>query len=254
MIKGKVPLERALSKLGLASRTQAKKLIESGRVSINNRTLTDPSFLVCPETARIKIDGKAADIPRRIILAFNKPRGYVCTRSDELGRDTIHSLLPQKYLGLHSVGRLDMATSGLLLLTNDTRLSSWLTDPSNRIPRVYIVTVEGKFDEEIISKMREGVEDKGELLKADDLILRKASNRESHLTITLTEGKNREVRRLCLYFGHEVRRLKRISFGECSLDDLETGKFKEISDSEFLKMFPSAPLLFTTPFASLRQP
>ena len=123
-------------------------------------------------------------------------------------------------------------TTGLLILTNDTRLSSYLTDPANAILRTYIVTVAGYFTEEKLAKAAAGIMDKGELLKPAGISLRKASGRESHLTVELTEGKNREIRRLFEALGHEVTRLKRVAFGPLELGALEPGQFRRLARAE----------------------
>lgn len=241
---GQVSLERALSKLGIASRTQAREWILSGRVTVNGILRRDPEFPVRPETARIKIDGERAAraAPRTILL--HKPRGVVTTRSDEKGRPTVFSLLGEaadpSYLV--AVGRLDWATSGLLILTNDTRLANWLTDPSNQVRRTYLVSVRGKVTEEALELLRRGLRDEGELLQPDELVLRKASGRESHLVIGLSEGKNREVRRLFAAIGHEVTRLKRVAYGALELGELQPGQFREVGMEELLAAFPNAPI------------
>ncbi|MBI3558598.1 MAG: rRNA pseudouridine synthase, partial [Deltaproteobacteria bacterium] len=215
--KGHVSLERALSKLGLASRTQARALILAGEVMVNGRTVRDPGFKVVPERAKITIGDTRAKLAAPLTILLNKPRGVVTTRSDEKGRPTVYSLLTG--LGVHviPVGRLDLATSGLLLLTNDTQFSAWITDPVNKVPRSYVVTVRGEVTGEVAEKLRAGIRDEGELLHASALAVRKSSGRESHLVIELVEGKNREIRRLMLAAGHEVTRLKRISFGGLGL-------------------------------------
>ena len=129
---------------------------------------------------------------------------------------------------MHPVGRLDMNTTGLLLLTTDTKLSSHLTDPANAIVRVYVVTVEGMVSNEDKQTLEQGIEDKGELLKANSIELRKLSQKESHLIVTLTEGKNREIRRMFAAIGHEVISLKRIQFGTYELGELASGTFKNV--------------------------
>ena len=142
-------------------------------------------------------------------------------------------LLPSEMSTLHAVGRLDMATTGLLILTNDTRLSSYLTDPANAILRTYIVTVSGEITEAELAKARAGILDNGELLRPAGLTLRKASGRESHLTVELVEGKNREIRRIFEALGHEVVRLKRIAYGALQLGALEPGQFRRLTMEEF---------------------
>jgi len=229
---GTVPLVRALSKLGLASRTQTQEWIEAGRLSVNGRIVKDPKFAVVPESDKFALDGNALQQPQRTCIALHKPRGYVTTRSDEKGRKTIYDLLPPELHTLHAVGRLDMQTSGLLLMTNDTKLSSFLTEPVNAIPREYLVSVDGKVSDDAINQMLAGVQDDGELLKASAITVCKLSGKESHLFITLHEGKNRELRRLCKAVGHEVNKLKRLAFGAVALGELESGKHRELSTPE----------------------
>lgn len=231
---GQVPLERALSKLGVASRRQTKLWIEAGLVAVNGHLIKDPAFLLVPETARITIEGKPV---RRAVLCtimLYKPRGIVTTRSDEKGRRTVYDLLPAYLQHLHPVGRLDMASCGLLLMTTDTQLSNFLTDPDNEIPRIYAVSVAGRITEEEIKRLLEGIQDKGERLKASTITLRKASNKESHLIVELSEGKNREIRRMFEALGSEVTALKRIAFGKLKLGTLETGQFREVTKKEIL--------------------
>ena len=225
---GKVPLERALSKLGLASRSQTKEWILAGRLTVNGKVVKDPEFLVVPEKDKFQVDGvfQKPDSARTIML--NKPKGVVTTKSDERGRKTVFDLLPKECQNLHPVGRLDMNTTGLLLLTNDTKLSSYLTEPKNGILRVYVLTVEGMVTDEHVNRLIKGIEDQGEILKAQHIELRKVSNRESHVTVTLTEGKNRELRRMFKAIGHEVITLKRIAFGDWKLGELELGQYKDI--------------------------
>ncbi len=229
IILGKVALERALSKLGLASRSQTRQWILEGRLGVNGRTVKDPDFLVVPEKDVFTVDGKALKPAARQTIMLNKPKGYVTTKSDEKGRKTVYDLLPKELHNLHPVGRLDMNTTGLLLLTNDTKLSSYLTEPSNGIEREYVVSVEGRIEDKDIEVLLAGIEDDGEILKASQLTARKISGRESHLDVILTEGKNREIRRMFKAIGHEVISLKRIAFGTVTLGDLPSGQYKNIS-------------------------
>jgi 23S rRNA pseudouridine2605 synthase len=232
---GQVPLERALSKLGIASRSQAKKWIEAGRIAVNGRVIKDPSHPVVPETVCLTIDGKPAARAVSCTIMLYKPRGVVTTKADEKGRRTVYDLLPEHLQHLHPVGRLDMATTGLLLMTTDTRLSDFLTDPGHGIPRVYTVSIDGRVTDGDVKKLLEGIQDKGELLKADSMTLRKASNRESHLIVQLTEGKNREIRRMFEALGTEVTALKRVAFGNLNLGTLKHGEFREVAVNEILQ-------------------
>ncbi|HAR41548.1 MAG TPA: pseudouridine synthase [Bdellovibrionales bacterium] len=240
--KHQVPLERALSKLGFASRTQARELIQAGKVEVNGAIRRSPLYPVNPERAKIEIAGTSLKPAESRYFLLNKPRGLITTRSDEKGRPTVFSLFPDLKFHLSAVGRLDQATSGLLLFTNDTGLAAWLTDPASEIPRIYLVSVRGKVTEEEIDKLREGFLDGKEFLIADEVTIRKASGRESHLTVTLSEGKNREIRRLFKALGHEVTRLKRVAYGPLELGELAPGTYRELTLAEIRAAFPKAPL------------
>ena len=226
--KGRVPLERALSKLGLCSRVEAAQKITCGQVKVHGSIETNPNRMVNPDTAHIEIEGKKAERSVTILILFHKPKGVVTTKRDPEGRKTIYDLLPEEYQHLHPVGRLDMHTTGLLLLTNDTKLSHYLTNPESNIPRVYIVKVKGEVEPEIVAQMQAGVMDEGQLLKADEIKLIKVSGKESSLELILSEGKYREIRRLCLALGHEVIALKRIRYGDYELSDLAPGALKRV--------------------------
>jgi len=233
---GTVSLERALSKLGLASRSQTREWILRGKLSVNGKVVRDPSFPVVPETARFVLDGKPLRRETSKTVILYKPDGIVTTKHDEKGRMTVFDILPPELSALHPVGRLDMATTGLLILTNDTKLSNALTDPKNKVPRTYLVTVEGRIEETSIVSVLSGILDNGELLKPSQVIIRKACNKETHLVVELTEGKNREIRRIFSSLGHEVTRLKRISFGSITLDGLSPGSFRYMTPEEILSL------------------
>jgi 23S rRNA pseudouridine2605 synthase len=129
-----------------------------------------------------------------------------------------------------------------LILTNDTTLAAWLTDPENAVPRTYVVTVRGEVTERALSALKKGIVEQGERLEAVSIELRKSSGRESHLTVTLAEGKNREIRRMFAALGHEVTRLKRVAYGGLELGDLALGKFRPLSIEELKRVFPEAPI------------
>jgi 23S rRNA pseudouridine2605 synthase len=229
---GTFVLERALSKLGLASRSRTRAWILEGRLKVNGTTVRNPLFLVTPERDKITLDGKEVSRESTRTIMLYKTGSVVTTRSDEHGRRTVFDLLPAELQSLHPVGRLDMATTGLLLLTNDTRLSAFLTDPVNGIRRMYVITVRGKVLEEEVRHLAAGIHDRGEFLKPLAVALRKASNKESHLVVELTEGKNREIRRMFGSIGHKVTRLKRVAFGTLTLGDLQPGEFRYLTAEE----------------------
>lgn len=247
---GEVSLERALSKLGLASRTEARALIRDGRVRVDGRPATNPLAPVVPERLRIEIDGRPAERPEPVTVLLHKPRGVVTTRSDPEGRPTVYGCLEGLLAHVVPVGRLDAATTGLLLLTNDTRFADWVTDPANAVPRVYLVTVRGELSDAAARRLQEGIEEGGEILSARKVNVRKRSRRETHLVVELDEGKNREIRRMLSASGHEVTRLKRVSFGGLELGNLEPGQWRTVPPEELRTAFPGAPVRL--PGAGLR--
>jgi 23S rRNA pseudouridine2605 synthase len=234
-------LARALSKLGLASRTEATRLIEAGRVTVAGHVVTDPRHLVHPERTAIAIDGQAIARAARVVIMLHKPRGVVTTRSDPEGRPTVYDLIHDAGAHLVPVGRLDLASTGLLLFTNDTRLAHWLTDPVTALVRVYLVTVRGRVEDDTAQQIEHGMvvdgeHDDGEHLQAKRVTIRKRSTRETHLVVELIEGKNREIRRLMQASGHDVTRLARVSFGALELGDLAPGRWRVVTDAEIARL------------------
>jgi 23S rRNA pseudouridine2605 synthase len=216
-----VSLNRALSKLGILSRAQATEAIRAGRVRVDGRVVTNPAASVVPERVRITVDGERRTRAAWRTILFYKPRGVVTTRHDPEGRKTVYDVIGPSAKGLIAVGRLDLATSGLLLLTSDTRLAHRITDPRGGVPRVYLVTVRGKVTGE-----------EARQLDAASAVVRKASARETHLIVELRRGRNREVRKLFESIGHEVATLKRVRFGGLELGDLRPGEWRELTRTE----------------------
>lgn len=187
----------------------------------------------------IRIDGASRGQAAPLTIVLHKPRGYVTTRSDPEGRATIYDLLDDVPSRVVPVGRLDLATSGLLILTNDTQFANWLTDQSSAVPRVYLVTVEGRATDDTAARLVTGMVVGKDRLAASAASLRKASARESHLVVTLAEGKNREVRRLFDAVGHPVTRLRRVQFGGLELGTLAPGRWRAVSGDELRAAFPA---------------
>jgi 23S rRNA pseudouridine2605 synthase len=224
----RLTVDRLLSKRGIASRGTSQEWIRAGRVRINGRVIRDPATWVLWPKDAVSIDDRPIqDSVKRFIL-FHKPRGVITTHSDEQGRKTIFDVLPADLGYMHAVGRLDQATSGLLLLTNDSVLSSYLTDSAHKVMRTYLVTVRGEFTEAQAAEAVAGVVDGGEPLQCHTVKIQKSSGRESHLEVVLIQGKNREIRRLFQSLGHEVTRLRRIQYGSFKLEDLPSGGWREI--------------------------
>lgn len=228
----RVTLDRLLSKLGITSRSQAQEWIRAGRVRINHRLVRTADTWVTWPGESVSLDGRPIQDSAKRFILFHKPKGVVSTHQDEKGRQTIFDVLPPELKTLHAVGRLDQATSGLLLLTNDSTLSSFLTDPKQGVPRLYLVTVRGELTDDHQQAAIAGVIDQDERLHCAALKIQKRSGRESHLEVLLTEGKNREIRRLFNALGHEVTRLRRIQFGPFALGDLPPGAWRELPIDE----------------------
>jgi len=233
----RIRLDRALSKRGLASRAEAQRLIRAGHITVSGAVVTDPARMVVPEKAVITIAGRVARTAPWRTIALHKPRGVVTTRRDPEGRRTVFDVLGSEAGSLVAVGRLDMASTGLLLLTTDTGLAAWLTDPRNEIVRRYVVTARGWVTDEAARAMERGIGG----LRARSVEVRKRSNRETHLIVELTEGRNREIRRLLRVVGHEVTRLLRVSFGAIEIGTLQPGASREVPPQEILSAFPHAP-------------
>ena len=228
----RVTLDRLFSKLGIASRSKAQEWIRAGRVRINAQTVREPGTWVSWPSDNLTLDGQPIQETTKRFILFHKPKGVVTTHQDEKGRPTIFDGLPPDMTTLHAVGRLDQATSGLLLLTNDSTVSSFLTDPRQQVPRLYLVTVRGEVTDETRQAAIDGLHDEGERLQCARVTIQKRSRRESHLEVTLTEGKNREIRRLFKALGHEVTRLRRIQFGPFMLGTLQPGTWRELPIEE----------------------
>ncbi|MGH7219172.1 MAG: pseudouridine synthase [Nitrospiraceae bacterium] len=224
----RLTVDRLLSKLGIASRGTSQEWIRAGRVRINGRVILDPATWVLWPKVSVSIDDQPIQDSVKRFFLFHKPKGVITTHSDEKGRKTIFDVLPPDLGYMHAVGRLDQATSGLLLLTNDSALSSFLTDQANKIMRTYLVTVRGEFTKAQATEAGVGVVDGGERLQCHRVKIQKNSGRESHLAVVLTQGKNREIRRLFKALGHEVTRLRRIQYGPFQLEDLPSGAWREI--------------------------
>jgi len=227
-MSNRLTVDRLLSKLGIASRGTSQEWIRAGRVRINGRVIRDPATWVLWLKDSVSIDDQPIQDSVKRFFLFHKPKGVITTHCDDKGRKTIFDVLPPDLGYMHAVGRLDQATSGLLLITNDPVLSSYLTDPTHKVMRTYLVTVRGEFTEAQAKEATVGVLDGGERLQCHTVKIQKNSGRESHLEVVLIQGKNREIRRLFKALGHEVTRLRRIQYGPFKLGDLPSGAWREI--------------------------
>ena len=233
---GTVGLARALSKLGHCSRAEGERLIRAGRVRVAGQVVTDPQRRVHPETAAVTVDGVAVDRAAGVYLVLHKPRGLVTTRDDPQARATVYDCLDDPSLPFVApVGRLDKASEGLLLLTNDTRWAARLTDPASHVDKTYHVQVGGLPDEAVLARLRAGVDElaTGERLSAKRIDLLRTGSRSSHwLEVVLDEGRNRQIRRLLAVEGLEVKRLIRVAVGSLALGGLPKGAWRHLTPGE----------------------
>jgi 23S rRNA pseudouridine2605 synthase len=229
----RVTLPRALSKLGFCSRTQAEALIAEGRVTIGGKVTTDPSTWVDLSSAKIAVDGRTVAAEKPVYLMLNKPRGLVTTRHDTEGRPTVFDCLKDHLTShLSPVGRLDKASEGLLLFTNDTEFANALLDPQTHVPKTYHVQIDRLPDEAVLDALRAGVEHDGDTMRAMRAETLREGDKTSWLEITLDEGRNRQIRRMLEALDIEVLRLVRVSIGGLALGALEKGAVRALTEDE----------------------
>ena len=229
----RVGLARALSKLGYCSRSQAVALIREGRVRLNGTTRQNPETPVNLQRDRIEVDRRAVKPETRIYLMLNKPRGVVTTASDEKNRDTVYSCLGDGLPWVGPVGRLDKASEGLLLLTNDSHWAAQISDPDSHVDKTYHVQVAALTNQDLEATLMRGVRTaNGEMLRAKQVRVLRRGERNTWLQIALDEGKNRHIRRMFEALGIEVLRLVRVAVGPIELGPLAKGKFRALTASE----------------------
>jgi 23S rRNA pseudouridine2605 synthase len=226
-------LARVLSKRGVCSRSQAEAWIRAGRVAVDGRVVRDPEFPMAQERGGITVDGRAIAEPARVYVMFNKPRGLLVSASDERGRATVYDALAQAGLPwLGPVGRLDKASEGLLLLSNDTVWAAGITDPVTHLDKTYHVQIDRLPEPALLARLGEGVLDQGERLAARHVALLRAGEKHAWLEIVLDEGRNRHIRRLLAAHGIGVLRLVRVAIGGLTLGDLPKGQWRRLEEGE----------------------
>jgi 23S rRNA pseudouridine2605 synthase len=229
----RVGLARALSKLGYCSRSQAVELIRAGRVQLNGKTQCDPEAPVLVPRDWITVDGQGVGAAVKIYWVLNKPRGVVTTASDEKGRETVYAHVPAELLWLAPVGRLDKASEGLLLLTNDSEWAARITSPESHLDKTYHVQIAALPDETLLEKIKKGIRAQdGDLLRAKSAEILRRGEKNSWLIVVLDEGKNRQIRRIFEALGIEVLRLVRVAIGSVALGDLPKGKSRPLVPAE----------------------
>ncbi|HEV2455706.1 MAG TPA: pseudouridine synthase [Verrucomicrobiae bacterium] len=213
---------------GVASRRAAEQMIREGRVAVNGRAVHQLGARVDPLHDRVSVDGRQIRERKKLYIALHKPAGFVCSHNDELGRRTVYDLLPAEWQIANTVGRLDFNSEGLIFLTNDGQFALRLTHPRYGVRKKYVATVDGGVEQEMLGKFVRGIFHAGDKLKADSA--RQVS--KNVVELELSEGKNREVRRLFESQGLTVRRLQRTQIGKIKLGELKPGRWRALTDTE----------------------
>lgn len=226
-------LARALSKLGHSSRSQSTLLIKQGRVSLNAQVCRDPERPVDLERDKLAVDGIPVASEKAVYLMLNKPRGLVTTTSDEQGRATVYAcFVGESFPHLSAVGRLDKASEGLLLFSNDNRWANGITDPATHLPKTYHVQIGCLVDETLLLKLRAGITDGEEHLSLKSATVLRTGEKNTWLEIVLEEGRNRHIRRILEAHDIEVLRLVRVAIGSLKLGTLGKGEWRHLTAAE----------------------
>ncbi|MBA2663655.1 MAG: pseudouridine synthase [Bradymonadaceae bacterium] len=234
-------LQKFLSQGGVSSRRRAEQLMSEGRVKINGKVCKELGTKINPDKDRVEVDGKPVTVASSLIyLLVNKPPAYITSMHDPEGRPLVTDLLPKTMPRVWPIGRLDWDTEGLLIMTNDGKLTNLLTHPSHEVPKVYAVKVRGLLGERdpILEKLRDGVEiEPGETTQPAQVRWMRDNGRNSWLEMTITEGKNRQIRLMCEAVGHPVMKLRRIAMGSITIDGLPSGAFRTLSHVEIAELY-----------------
>jgi 23S rRNA pseudouridine2605 synthase len=229
-------LQKILAARGIASRRKAEEMIAAGRVTLNGKVVTEQGTKANPEHDEICVDGKPLAAPQRLVYyVLNKPKGYVTTVSDPEGRPTVMDLLPKRGERVYPVGRLDYASEGLLLMTNDGAVAQTLTKAGSHVPKTYLVKISGKPDEKAIERLRAGITielEEGRRVKTSPARIQLVEDGANPwYEVVLIEGRNRQIRRMFERVGHHVEKIKRVQLGPLVLD-VAPGKFRELTKRE----------------------
>ncbi|MEQ1911926.1 MAG: pseudouridine synthase [Vicinamibacterales bacterium] len=225
-------LERVLSKAGLGSRTEARRWIHAGRVTVNGVATQNPDQWVDMERDEVRFDAEPLEARERMYVLLYKPKGYLTTYKDPEGRPTVYELLADIDTFLSQVGRLDFDTSGLLLMTNDNQFAERVTNPSSHVPKTYLVKASTVLSDAQLQTLRDGIAlDDGPTRPAAVTRLRDSA-KYTHFEITLTEGRNRQVRRMVEALGSYVLKLVRVKIGPISIGALQIGKWRPLTETE----------------------
>jgi 23S rRNA pseudouridine2605 synthase len=234
-------LQNVLALAGIASRRECEELIREGRVEVDHKVVTELGTRVDPLKHEIRVDGEALPRPKLTYLAINKPMGVVSTARDPAGRPRVTDLLPPNIPRVFCVGRLDMDSEGLILVTNDGELANGLTHPRHGVEKIYHVQVAGQLENEVLAQLQKGIHLAEGFAHVKHVRIKSRKTRSTILEMVLDEGRNREVRRLLARVGHKVQRLKRVAVGPVRLADLPTGAVRQLTKKEVESLQQAVP-------------
>lgn len=232
-------LDRVLSKAGIGSRTDARSWIGAGRVAVNGKIIQTPDQWVDLDRDRVTLDGKPVTEKKKVYLLLYKPTGYLTTYRDPENRPTVYDLIPDVEQWVAPVGRLDLDTSGLLLMTNDNDLADRVMSPESKIPKTYLVKTSSILTDDDLQRLRGGVELSDGATKPAQVVRSRDSASSTFLEITISEGRNRQVRRMIEAVGSRVRKLVRIAIGPLRIGDLQIGKWRMLTSAEVRQFVPT---------------
>lgn len=225
-------LERVISKAGLGSRTEARRWIHAGRVTVNGTRTENPDQWIDMQRDQIHVDNQPLRVRERLYVLLYKPKGYITTYKDPDGRPTVYDLLGDIDTFLSPVGRLDLDTSGLLMLTNDNQFAEHVTNPLSHVPKTYLVKSSTRLTDAQLQLLRDGIELADGITRPAVVTRVRDSEKYTHLEITITEGRNRQVRRMIEALDSHVLKLVRVKIGPIAIGDLQIGKWRPLSPAE----------------------
>ena len=231
----KTRLNKYIASSGICSRRVADEYIEQGKITVNGKQIKELGYLISDKD-KVFIDGKLIHPKKHEYYRFYKPAGYITTSNDEKGRKTIYDILPENFHSLNPVGRLDKDSTGLLILTNDGELINELTHPSIKIPKVYIVRIDGRINQNHINQMANGIEIEPQKIAYAEVGVIEISNKTTLMEVVLYQGLNRQIRKMFDYLGFEVQSLKRIQHATITLDGLKKGDIKPIKPKQIKEL------------------
>jgi 23S rRNA pseudouridine2605 synthase len=231
-------LQKVISQAGIASRRESESIITAGRVTVNGKVVSELGVKVDPVKDKVRVDGKLIRVDKLVYLLLFKPKGVVSTLSDPEGRETVAQLVSEVRQRVYPVGRLDYNTEGALLLTNDGELTHALLHPSRHVKKTYIARIQGIPEEEKLDKLRTGIKlDDGMTAPAEVYLLEAdPAKGDARIEISIYEGRNHQVRRMCDAIGYSVKQLKRVSFAFLTLEGLKRGQFRPLTDDEVKRL------------------